>query len=133
DGPARSCATDSGSSSGSRRRLTVLVVAGSKRRLHAGLDASILETLDGRVDLGLDVGRDHARAIVERRAPHRLGGDVEAARRALVLLVLHPLDGVRDGLLELLLGAHYGALGGVWGRDELVNVDADGVDVVLAG
>ena|SRR5436190_7605903 len=80
------------SSLGSRRRLTVLVVAGSEGRLDAGLDGPVLEALDGRIDLRLDVRRDHALAVVEGGEAYRVGGDVQRNGAALVGLAVDALN-----------------------------------------
>ena len=65
---------------------------------------------------------------MERRQADVVGRDVELEDAALGRAVLDAHDRVRDVLLELLLGADHGALGRVGRGDELVDVDADGVD-----
>src|SRR5204862_6617951 len=105
-----------------------LVVAGSEGRLDAGLDGPVLEALDGRIDLRLDVRRDHALAVVEGGEAYRVGGDVQRNGAALVGLAVDALNRICDGLGELLLRAHHGELGRVGRGDELVDVDAAGGD-----
>ncbi len=71
--------------------------------------------------------------IVERADAHVAGRDLQEQGAALVLARRDPLDGGLDGVGELLLSTGDGALRGLGGGDELVDIHADRPDAGVAG
>src|SRR5450759_3823527 len=114
-------------------RALLLLVAVTEGVLDARLERPSLHVGNGLVELGLDVGGDEGLEGVERRQADGVGRDVEAEGAALVGTCGDLLDRRRDGVLELLLGADHGARARGRAGQELVDVDADGMDLGIAG